>query len=70
METTLLILYVILGISFLALFVIQYLMKRNHRVCDFRKDVLKQSSEKYKKLPSYEKMLFSIKPLKDKHWIK
>ncbi len=42
---------------------------RNSMVYSFRNTINITDRIIYKKLPSYEKMLFSLKPLKEKYWI-
>ena len=55
----------IIGIVFLF-----YFLNRNKRVCDFSLKILEKDYKTYDKLPSYEKMVWSFKPLKLKYWIK
>lgn len=45
------------------------LQERNYEVYEFRMEILNESFELYKKLPSYTRMLYSIKPLERKYWL-
>lgn len=55
-----------------------YFLKRNSKVCKYMKSVLARRNGDFEKLtqPSgnieetYDKILWSIKPIKDKYWIK
>jgi hypothetical protein len=62
------ILYILLGITLIVSFTCVYLLNRNNKVCAFRISLV--GTDIYRNLPSYEKMLYNIKPLKLKYWIK
>lgn len=47
-----------------------YIWVRNDRVFEYRISTFYINYDDYKNLPSYQKMLWSLKPLKDKYWIK
>lgn len=70
MEIISLILIALVIICIIALIYLFYLSHRNEKVFDFRNKILHDDYEKYKKLPSYDKMFYSFKPLKEKYWIK
>lgn len=45
------------------------LIKRNQDLLEYKKNVLKRGLHIYDKLPPYYEMLYSKKPLTDKHWL-
>lgn len=45
------------------------LKKRNAHLYDYRLKILYKDKTLYDKLPSYEEMLNSNKPLEDKYWL-
>ena len=45
------------------------LKQRNEHLYDYRARILFQNREAYDKLPSYNEMLNSNKPLKDEYWV-
>lgn len=55
---------------FIILIFLIYLSIRNQSVCEFRMSMIYENYEDYLKLPSYNTMLYSFKPLKKKYWIK
>ena len=58
----------LISICFIALFICFYFLLRNIKVYNFRVSLI--GTKNYDNLPSYEKMVYSIKPLKEKYWIK
>ena len=56
-------------IGMLSVIALTYLGRRNYLVCEFRMRLINEDYEAYDKFPSYDKMLFSFKPLKIKYWI-
>lgn len=63
-----------------------FISLRNHKVADFRREIIiedwkraikeidtgtyQSHIDEYDKLPSYSRMVFSFKPLEKKYWIK
>lgn len=47
-----------------------YMLYRNNKVYAYRIKKLKENRADYYKLPSYDRMFYSIKPLTDKYWVK
>jgi len=44
---------------------------RNNKVCELRNHILwKYDMQVYVSLPSYNRMMYSFKPLKEEYWIK
>ena len=48
---------------------LQKLKNRNAHLYDYRCKILYKDQKLYEKLPSYDEMLNSNKPLEDKYWV-
>ncbi len=59
---------IIISIQILALLICFYLLYRNEKVEKFCFKMIVKG--KYEELPPYSTMLYSLKPLKEKYWIK
>ena len=71
MNAAALVFTIILGVLILATLVLLYLMKRNHKVCKYRISLVERfGANEFDSFVSYERMLLSILPLKDKYWVK
>lgn len=60
---------IVLVIALICLVIIIYILWRIHRLYDYRVDLIDRDNDAYRNLPSYERMLYSFKPLTDKYWI-
>jgi len=61
---------VVLTIGVLTLILAPIFIIRNNMTCKYRVDLIHRDMAAFDTLPSYDKMLWSIKPLKDKYWLK
>lgn len=60
---------ILFTIYLIAILFLVFVSIRNEFVCRFRLKMIDENYDKYCELPSYERMLFSFKPLKEKYWI-
>lgn len=60
---------ILLLVCFLVIILCFVIIQRNNQVLNYRMRILLKSLELYNKLPTYNEMLYSIKPLKDEYWI-
>jgi hypothetical protein len=69
MDVLLVVALVLLGLCFLSMIVLYYLMYRNYKLCQYRIDLVNRDMALYDTLPSYNDMMYHYKPLKDKCWL-